>query len=328
MYPDKIKRFVLDGVADAEEYRAASVDTDLQFTDDVVESLFTYCHQAGPAACPIYDSSAAKIRERYFHVLDEVERNPVPVVLAEPPLVITRKMLIAQLFQSTYKPLMAFPILARTIHALETNNQTALAALAHQISNPTQCQCGPDGDIPRHGNNEAFLAVECGDGDEYTFDRDAFAQTYAKLSELSPLTAPMWSVLYVECAAWKIRPKWRYTGPLRAANTSHPLLLVSPLYDPVCPLTQARAVRERFGGAGLLMQNSHGHCSSSAPSLCTAKHIREYFVNGTLPGEGTTCEVDELPFVGRTRGVRALSAEDEELLNALVNIAENMPLFR
>ena len=71
--------------------------------------------------------------------------------------------------------------------------------------------------------------------------------------------------------------------------------------------------------------------SSSAPSLCTAKHIREYFVNGTLPGEGTTCEVDELPFVGKVGDevVRALTAEDEELLEAMRDLAGlgGMPVF-
>ena len=69
MYPDKVKRFVLDGVGDAELHRAGSVEEDLVYTDDVVDSLFTFCFQAGPEACAMYDSSAAKIRERYFHIL-------------------------------------------------------------------------------------------------------------------------------------------------------------------------------------------------------------------------------------------------------------------
>ena len=34
------------------------------------------------------------------------------------------------------------------------------------------------------------------------------------------------------------------------------------------------------------------HCSNSQPSTCTAKAIRAYFVNGTLPPADTVCQPD------------------------------------
>ncbi|KAH9915041.1 peptidase S33 tripeptidyl aminopeptidase-like protein, partial [Epithele typhae] len=74
--------------------------------------------------------------------------------------------------------------------------------------------------------------------------------------------------------------------------TSHPLLLLSTRYDPVTPLSQARRVNARFGGSRLLVQEGHGHCSVSSPSVCKAKVVRAYFENGTLPGKGATCEPD------------------------------------
>ncbi|TFK90615.1 alpha/beta-hydrolase [Polyporus arcularius HHB13444] len=323
MYPDKVKRVVVDGVCDAEYYRAPSWDTDLVYTEDVVESLFTYCHLAGPEKCPIYDTSAAKIRERFFDVLDGVEKDAVPVALAEPPVVITRKVLMGQLFRASYKPLAAFPLVAATIHALESRNQTALTALAKQIISPTECNCESSGARPIQ--SEASFVIECADGGVYPYDVDAFRRQYANMSEASPNFAPMWASSWVECADWKIRPKWEFTAPLEAANTSHPLLVVSTRYDPVTPLTHARRVSKKFGGAALLTQESYGHCSISAPSLCTAKHIRAYFVNGTLPEEGSTCEVDELPLVGPT--VRALSTEDKELLGALRSLVDFVPSF-
>lgn len=36
----------------------------------------------------------------------------------------------------------------------------------------------------------------------------------------------------------------------------------------------------------------------SQGSLCTAKAVISYFVNGTLPESGTVCEVDAVPFSG------------------------------
>lgn len=34
------------------------------------------------------------------------------------------------------------------------------------------------------------------------------------------------------------------------------------------------------------------HCSAAAPSACTAKHVRAYFLDATLPPRGTECDQD------------------------------------
>lgn len=38
------------------------------------------------------------------------------------------------------------------------------------------------------------------------------------------------------------------------------------------------------------------HASLGAPSVCTLIHIKQYFVGGTLPKEGTVCEPLRGPF--------------------------------
>ncbi|KAI0661310.1 alpha/beta-hydrolase [Cubamyces menziesii] len=325
IYPDKVGRVIIDGVYDSHNYRAALWDSNLADVDTVISSFFQFCHQAGPDKCPLYDSSPEKIRARYFNLLHAVEAEPVPVPSAEPPLLITRKVLQAQLFQATYKPLTAFSIVADTIHALEQGNQIALAKLAPRIVDPTECKCT----VPKQweAGNEAWSAIACGDADPRPFDANAFAQHYLDLAKDSDFAAPLWAGSHLKCGAWRVRPKWRWTGPLEAQNTSHPLLVVSPQYDPVCPLRDAKAVQKRYHGAGLLVQNSHGHCSLSAPSLCTAKHVRAYMMNGTLPEPGTVCEADELPFVGSVANVRAMSQEDAELLEAMRGLSEVVPML-
>ena len=98
MYPDKVKRVVVDGVYDAENYRATLWNTNLVDADAAYQSLFDYCHRAGPEKCAIYEPEPSKIRQRYFQVLDNVKRDPVAVPLAEPPIVITHKALLQQLY--------------------------------------------------------------------------------------------------------------------------------------------------------------------------------------------------------------------------------------
>ena len=125
------------------------------------------------------------------------------------------------------------------------------------------------------------------------------------LKNLSPLVAPMWAYLPMECLEWKIRSKTRWAGPLEAKNTSYPILILSARYDPVTSLANAQLVQTRFGGAGLLAQESYGHCTLSSPSLCTTRHVREYFNNGTLPAEGAVCGVDKLLWVSAGKSPNA-----------------------
>ena len=74
MYPDKVGRMVLDGVYDAQRYRCALWDSNLLDNEAVIDYLFTYCHQAGPFKCALYEPTPSAIRDRYYRILDAVER--------------------------------------------------------------------------------------------------------------------------------------------------------------------------------------------------------------------------------------------------------------
>ena len=70
------------------------------------------------------------IRNRFNAVLDAIGRNPIPVSLADPPVLITRKTLAEYLFSAAYRPIRGFPVMADAFRAIETNNSTTLADLA------------------------------------------------------------------------------------------------------------------------------------------------------------------------------------------------------
>lgn len=71
------------------------------------------------------------------------------------------------------------------------------------------------------------------------------------------------------------------------------------------------------------------HCSLAAPSICTQKHIRQYFINGTLPEPGTVCSVIGPPFPtddlnkaeGDAQVVLGFSEEDRNLWEAVRALA-------
>ena len=327
MYPDKIDRMVLDGVVDAHEYRAVSYRTSLTDNDAVVDAFFTYCHAAGPEKCILYERSPQDIRSRVDAIIDKVEKVPVPVPFGEHgPMIFSKKLLYELTFIMTYKPIQHFPDLATMLFGAEQDNGTAISAIVDKYLPDYECACTPK--QPWLEATEALRAIGCSDGDAVEFDPEYYDAYLANMTAQARFGGPFWAMYYVRCSHWRIRPKWRYTGPFAAANTSHPILIVEPRYDTVCPLVDARKVHERFGGAGLLVQNSHGHCSISAPSLCTARHVRAYFENGTLPEEGAECEVDELPFIGPVgrAGSGHLVGEDAELLDTLRKLSSAVPV--
>ena len=330
MYPDRVGRVVIDGVYDSHNYRGSLWNTNLHDSDAVLSSFFDFCHQAGPDKCPLYASSAAEVRSRFENALHSLEVEPIALSSAiEGPTVITKKNLVSMTFAALYSPLLKFPDVASAVLAVESRNESALVALRPKIAPPYECNCG-DVPLPWSSDNEAFNAIACGDGDAVTYNAQTYKEYFTTLERSSAFAAQLWGVHYLQCTEWNVRPKWRYTGPLDAVatnGTAHPLLVVSPTYDPVCPLSDAQKVVKRYPGAALLVQDSYGHCSPSAPSLCTAKHIRAYFEQGILPEEGTVCTADELPFVGLRDSVFALSAEDEELLSAMKSLGESLPLF-
>lgn len=77
--------------------------------------------------------------------------------------------------------------------------------------------------------------------------------------------------------------------------------------------------------ASLLIQNGYGHCSLAHPSLCTAKKIRAYLLDGKLPEDGTVCDSDEgylFPHPDKKDALKLLGAEDKELRDAIRDMAE------
>jgi hypothetical protein len=48
--------------------------------------------------------------------------------------------------------------------------------------------------------------------------------------------------------------------------------------------------------ARLLTVDGYGHSILRNPSTCAHDHVSRYFIDGTLPPEGTVCPQDQPPF--------------------------------
>jgi hypothetical protein len=136
MYPSKVSRLVIDGVADANDYRAGEWYSNLNDTDAVLLSFFEFCHQAGPSKCPLYGSTVSNIRKRVDTIIDSLSQAPIPIPFSSKgPAMMTKKVLHQLMFKALYGPTVMFPILANSLIAIETGNISALTAIIDQFFN-------------------------------------------------------------------------------------------------------------------------------------------------------------------------------------------------
>ncbi|KAJ7799978.1 TAP-like protein-domain-containing protein [Mycena olivaceomarginata] len=291
MFPDNVGRLVIDGVVDSENYFATEWNNNLMDTDKAWMAFVDGCVAAGPNGCAFYAPTAAELSANLDKLYASLRARPIPVRTNTSFGVVDYSTLRGAIFQALYRPYQLFPTLAGALADLAEGNATALFKM---LETPAfECACDPS-QYRFESVGEAGRAVLCNDGKRISPDYEDVLAHYQGLSNSSGW-ADVWEHIRLPCLAWPEFPKNHFQGPF-VANTSFPLLLVGNTADPVTPLWAANKMSHGFNGSVVLTQDSAGHCSLSGPSICTQKHIRRYFLNGTLPAPGTVCAVDAPPF--------------------------------
>ncbi|KLO10922.1 alpha/beta-hydrolase [Schizopora paradoxa] len=302
MFPDKINRMVLDGVVDAEDYYSGSWTESLHDADSALMDLFHTCVRIGPLLCPLYEVNASLIKERVDKLLLRVKEHPIPFFYNVVPGVREQYGLVDYsivkfaMLQSLVKVQEDGWSLIHALAGLEKGYSEAFWRLSARVirwedyfSDRISC----DFLEGFAGGRELGSAVACGEADPVVGDLQSLKEYYADLAKTASF-AYEWT-RRISCSGWKVRAKERYTGPF-VANTSFPILFIGNTADPVTPLRNAHKMAKGFEGAVVLTQNSSGHGSISATSICTGDALRRYFNEGKLPKEGTVCDVESKIF--------------------------------
>ncbi|KAG6861429.1 hypothetical protein C0995_000269 [Termitomyces sp. Mi166 len=268
---NNIERLVIDGVVDIENYYQTRWSTNLIDTSKTMNYFFTSCHAAGPEICPFYAPTPDLIAANLTKLYESVKARPMPVRTPTSYGLVDYTRLRTSIFSSLYKPWAAYPTLANALAALARGDGAPLFSMYDLPK--FQCDCGPDSEDSRLGK-DASTTILCNDGDPISSkfeDLEEYFEDVMKNSEWFEI----WANIRTSCTGWPHEPKTRFR-------------------DPVTPL--AKKTAEGFPGAVVLTQDSPGHCSLAAPSVCTYAHIRDYFVKGALPPPNTICPVIGTPF--------------------------------
>ncbi|RAL10152.1 putative proteinase [Aspergillus homomorphus CBS 101889] len=340
LYPDRVERAVLDAVVDADKYYFDDGPNPIKDADAIFDRFTEYCDTVGSEKCPLYsEGGASAIKQTYLELEDALYNASLPVFSSSTrgPELVTWSDLKNILRQAMYQPIEGFPPLAQYASELARGDGAAVADLKSSARVPlcpsAQCvQAGPWSavcQVPDQNEVYASSAVLCTDAVYLqNNDEESFHRYWKTLKEDSSMFADYWAGLRLGCVSWNITPKWQMSG-LVGGNTSHPLLFVNNILDPVTPLSNAQKMSQRFPGSAVLQQDSEGHSTLAAPSLCVDKAIRQYFQRGELPPSGMVCEADLKPLIGITATAKtSRNASDQKRYEKLLKKAHNRPWTR
>jgi pimeloyl-ACP methyl ester carboxylesterase len=310
LFPDRAERVIVDGVANQFDWYEALLDAEMMTdTDRVLEGFVEECVKAGEGDCALAGLAGSK-EELLDVVVKGVER-----LKNEPVGVYVNKIVYGVLdywtvwkngvFPALFKPA-AWGDLATNLAALLRGNATA-AFLAYGRAPAWESL----------GDSMKFIALNDGASgpEKWPADRQGFLDDLLPFFNQSSLFTDFQMDFYFSKRAWTV-PRTHTYAPKRKVKTAHPLLLLTTTYDPVCPLLSAKSANDVFEGSRIVEVKGYGHCSSAVPSMCVARHVRNFLYNGTLPDGHVQCEADGKPYFSKledkTALVQALSVGDEE----------------
>ncbi|CAE6413722.1 unnamed protein product [Rhizoctonia solani] len=338
--PNLVKRMVLDGVYDGEAYYNDVLQwgrSALQNMNKTFAGFVSTCIEAGPARCALATTKTNKTEtaEGLTKRLDALYTK-----LGKEPLIVGDSstgpgIIQANHAQSAVSAFMYFPEqwqgLAQALVQLEQGDgkywYPMFSNFVYGILPEPYTQNVFNRSMQNLPGNtrESQYPIMCGDAPQVDITIEEYADYFREMGRLGPGGEQV-ALIVGGCRGWPFRATERYTGPWTVKEglqkTRFPIMFVGLDADPVTPLPSAVKMNRAFGfeSSTLLIQQGFGHPSTSHPSLCTAKNIRDYFVHGIVPINGTYCtpEPGWIFPTNTTHSKRSmLSRRDRTLLEAV-----------
>ena len=212
LFPDRVGRFVLDGVLDPLQYTNSSTVATLEFLDDVWSTYFVYCHAAGPLLCPYYTGNSAvdiyNRFERSFSQLDvhyALAQNWTNATVIGEALALTKKLIEGAVYGPKTLFPKATPLLLGLEGALKNHTLDSFLRSASDTLRPSTAL-----------SVEAQIGVFCSDNNGLFYNRtfEALKPDIRALEKESVIGGETFAQTVLDCAGWPIKGVDVYLGEL------------------------------------------------------------------------------------------------------------------
>ncbi|KXT13205.1 hypothetical protein AC579_2578 [Pseudocercospora musae] len=294
MFPDRVERMALDGVAPHSWYSQEHDPEEMAVAAGYWRKLWTACHKAGPRGyCGFYHDNLEDIRKAFFSIGPRLQRerylldihgHPSETHISPVSVVFDEQMWLKYVLQSM-KAKTARKSVMNIASAISKNQSRALAG-------------DPGRDEPEWNPKEAtyFLAsVDQGGLQEKPTAEDMRRHFFPKDMDIFELGTD-WTTLLTAAAMnlTSIDPPHKYPDNVAAP----PMLFIGNTGDTRTPLCNARNWLEKvFPNGRLLTIDGIGHGLKGADieAKCAKTYVSKYFKTGELPSEGTVCKGLQFP---------------------------------
>ncbi|AWE48710.1 alpha/beta hydrolase [Streptomyces nigra] len=295
-FPDKVGRFVLDGVDTLTEPLAEQGVAGAEGQQKALDEFTDWCAQ--DVACP-FGTDARQARRYVVMLVDSLDKDPVPSVFGEP---FTGQDLVGAMGSALYSKEL-WPSLERALATLVEDGSThAIEAFAGGGASPTRrAQAGDDDggltdpeDVPLDNPAAAMMAINCADDPDRPGGRqitDGLDRLRARYEEASPVFGRHRLTEVLMCYG---RP--RGTDFIRedVKDLDTPkMLLVGTRGDPATPYRWTMETARRLGSSAVVLDNKGSGHTGYASSKCVHGKVDAFLLYGTLPPDGSSCAPDE-----------------------------------
>ncbi|KAL8278961.1 hypothetical protein RQP46_008630 [Phenoliferia psychrophenolica] len=320
MFPDRVGRLVNDGVSDATLHGTDLYARDMRSlidNDKVYRGFLDSCVAAGLDRCALAhpNVTSTSLSNTIDDLLISLINSPLPISSHNSRGILTASSVKNSIFRLS-------------LYELGHPPSHPLPAYDDNVFNKTMF---------RTGDPTSSRAVVCGDSDPLDSSTgapdslDRLIDLAHELEKIAPMGGEGWALSHTGgCRHWGVRGQAveSFKGPwTNLTQTKFPIIFLSNTADPVTPLKSGRHMAEVFGpkSAALLIQDSFGHCSSSTPSTCTARVLRDYFNNGIVPISETICVADPDTLFPSSHQMNAAKLDDDSKLRAALLDLSRIP---
>ncbi|TFK83378.1 alpha/beta-hydrolase [Polyporus arcularius HHB13444] len=301
MFPERVGRVILDGVFDpiafATQEPGNTFSSQRVFSDTVYKALITGCALTGPSGCAAASEGDgpldidAKFQALLQHAYDATKVNSsVPLTPGDIRLALWGEMYFSSDWSNFVNE--EYPQMVQIVNGeVPANTSRAIRKRSTDLIRrmPLMKRSSESNDSPSYTTS----AIYCADSvdPQGTTMEDVFEGIISASRNVSHMFGSLWPFPFY-CSFWPVRSVERYQGPFNK-KLANKILIASNLLDPITPLPAAESLAGLLGqDAVLVRQNGFGHTTVSAPSACMNEIFFAYMTNGTLPANGTVCEVD------------------------------------
>jgi len=275
LFPKKVGRMVLDGVAEPQLGSARMLYEQTLGFDKSFGRYAKRCIDGGKCALGTTVKAAKKKMRALF---DQAAKKPFPT--SNPARPLTRSNLMMAVRFAMYGD-ETWPRLDQALGKLIKNNDgTELLELA-----------GPQALNDESNMMEALVAISCAD---YAKEPESvYAKYNKKLKKKSLLFGgydPFGARVTQVCANMKYHPK-ADPAPYRAKGSA-PIVVIGTKHDPATPYSGAKTMRRTLENSVLLTWEGDGHIAYGRAGACIEDQVNAYLLTGRVPKDGLVCPVE------------------------------------